>query len=288
MGRAHLPAHRSSSPAIRRVGDLLFRLKAEAGFLGMDSCGFRLQASYVRLRADGGRNVSPRSSALRAPMPRIPCSSLDRLRPEPRHLAQRRVVEDDVRRHAARARDLQAHGAQPLEQIAIDVLPRLRLRSAIASHALLHRPPLPREHEIGLRSPDPSCSATPRSRQRHHRKRIVGLPQQAVRDQLLDVAAHFGDRRVAQQAERAELMMARATGPARCRCRTGRWRRAPRRTAARRARRTTGSCARATTGSAAVSSSSRQIVAGAAVVPADTCRRSSSTRCRWRQPTLAA
>ena len=49
----------------------------------------------------------------------------DRRRLDPRHLAQRRVVEDHVGRHAARPRDVQPQRAQPLEQIAVDVLPRL-------------------------------------------------------------------------------------------------------------------------------------------------------------------
>ena len=42
-------------------------------------------------------------------------------------------MEDDVGRHAARARDLQAQRAQPLEQIAIDALPRLGLDARRAS-----------------------------------------------------------------------------------------------------------------------------------------------------------
>ena len=43
--------------------------------------------------------------------------------PYPRHLAERGVVKDDVRRHPARPRNLEAHRAKPLEEIAIDVLP---------------------------------------------------------------------------------------------------------------------------------------------------------------------
>src|SRR5205085_11628530 len=42
---------------------------------------------------------------------------------QPRHLAKRHVMEDDVRRHPARARDLEAHGAQPLEERPVNAFP---------------------------------------------------------------------------------------------------------------------------------------------------------------------
>ena len=43
------------------------------------------------------------------------------------HLTKRRVVKDHVRRHATLARGLEPHRAKPLEQLAVDVFPRLRL-----------------------------------------------------------------------------------------------------------------------------------------------------------------
>src|SRR4030095_13675628 len=46
--------------------------------------------------------------------------------PQPGQLAKRGVMKDHVRRDAARASDLQPDGAQPFEQIAIDVLPGFR------------------------------------------------------------------------------------------------------------------------------------------------------------------
>ena len=46
---------------------------------------------------------------------------VDRPRLDARELPKGRVVEDDVRRHVARAGEAQADGAQPVEQILIVV-----------------------------------------------------------------------------------------------------------------------------------------------------------------------
>ena len=113
---------------------------------------------------------------------------------EPRQLAQRGVVEDDVRRHAALARHLQAQRAQPLEEVAIDAFPAfgLGLRRARWARVLIG-PPLPRQRQVGR--------GAGVLQQRHavggelqHRILVVGLPQQPVRQQLVDVAAHLVDR----------------------------------------------------------------------------------------------
>ena len=138
--------------------------------------------------------ASPRSSALRAPTPLTVRSALERRRLQPRHLAQRRVVEDDVRRHAARARDLQPHGAQPLEQLAIDVLPRLGLDARPRARRILSGPAAGAPASGRGSSLRPSAARALR-RQREHRIGVVGLLQQPQPDQLLDVAADFGDRR---------------------------------------------------------------------------------------------
>ena len=72
---------------------------------------------------------------------------VNRGRTKPCHLAQRRVVEYDVGRNAARPRDLQPDRSQPLEQIAIDVLPRFRLDTRLRARRAFPRRTLPSERE---------------------------------------------------------------------------------------------------------------------------------------------
>src|SRR4051812_42075983 len=55
---------------------------------------------------------------------------LDVPRLQPRELAQRGVVKNDVRRHAAGTRETQPHRAQTVEQILIGVGPLARGRTA--------------------------------------------------------------------------------------------------------------------------------------------------------------
>ena len=218
------------------------------------------------------RKASPSSSAFRCADAVDVRSAIRCRRLEPRHLAQRRVVEDDVRRHAARAGDLEAQRAQALEQIAIDALPRLGLDPRPRRRAaVLDRPPLPRQRQVRARSSRPSAARRPRRSAPAPGYSSSVWRSKPCADQLLDVAAHLGDRRVAQQAERAQRVVAARWRPARSRCRAARWRRAPRRSAGRRAPRTTGSSARASTGSATASSSSEAVVAGAAVGLARSC-----------------
>src|SRR5688500_19836742 len=57
---------------------------------------------------------------------------LHRLRLETRHLAQRRVVKDDVGGHAAGPRDLHADGAELLEQLSVHTFPGLRLHPRLS------------------------------------------------------------------------------------------------------------------------------------------------------------
>src|SRR4051812_14766152 len=64
--------------------------------------------------------------------------------------AQRRVVEDDVRRDVALAREAQAHGAQAIEQILVGVAGLGRGPAAIAARTLVDTT-LPREGEAGER-----------------------------------------------------------------------------------------------------------------------------------------
>src|SRR5262249_41620442 len=65
-----------------------------------------------------------------------------------RHVTKRRVVEDDIRRDASRARDVEADGAQTLEQIAIDVVPRLRFDTRTRACLVPARRPLARERQM--------------------------------------------------------------------------------------------------------------------------------------------
>ena len=56
---------------------------------------------------------------------------VNRGRTKPCHLAQSGVVEYDVGWNAARPRNLETDGSQPLEQTAIDVFPRLGLDTGL-------------------------------------------------------------------------------------------------------------------------------------------------------------
>ncbi len=84
-------------------------------------------------------------------------------------------------------------------------------------------------------------------------------------DQLVDVAAHLGDRGAGQQAERAQLVVPARDHLRRWRVRAGRWPRAWRRSAGPRARRTRGSCAPAPPGRPRLEFA-QAVVAGAAAV----------------------
>ena len=154
--------------------------------------------------------------------------------------------------------------------------------------AVLDRPPLPRQRRGPGWLAASFSSADAALGQRQHRERIVGLPQQPVRDELLDVAAHLRHRRVAQQPERAQLVMAPRRSPARsslphstlATCATPkRWPdpRDARQDLARDHDRLRGRLELV-----------EAVVAGAAVGPRCSARRNRSTRWRWRQPTLAA
>ena len=163
--------------------------------------------------------------------------------PQPRHLAQRRVVEDHVRRHAARARDVETQTAQPLEQRAIDALPRLRLGTRPLARLALLRHALPRERQprnarlvLEQRDSLPPSSSTPDT---HRRSAEAGRGRSAAR--CIRALPRPTRRRAGRTCSACR---ARARRSARSSARAARWRRAWRRTAARRGRRTTGSCAR--------------------------------------------
>ena len=79
-------------------------------FIGLASEVARDSARRLRADAVIARGTARRrSAALRSPDAVDVPQRVDRRRLQPRHLAQRGVVEDDVRRHAARAGDLEAH-----------------------------------------------------------------------------------------------------------------------------------------------------------------------------------
>ena len=121
------------------------------------------------------------------------------------------------------ARDLEANGAQTFEEIAIDVLPGLGLDTrARFGSAVLARAPLPRQHESRLRVGVLQQRDTLFG-ELEDRKLGVGLAQQSVPDQLLDVAAHFGHAHVLEQSERAQLIVTAGDDLHRSRCRAGRW-----------------------------------------------------------------
>src|SRR4029450_12902491 len=93
------------------------------------------------------------------------------------------------------------------EEIAIDVLPRLRLDAGAPRPSIDGRPALPgeRERRLAVRVLEQRDAGR---RQLEYRKLGIALAQQAVRRQLLDVAAHFRHTGVLEQAERAQLVMA--------------------------------------------------------------------------------
>ena len=177
-----------------------------------------------------------------------------------RHLAQRRVVEDDVRRHAARrarsraapraggrtaSRSTSCHDSASTRDCGARRVLARRRAGAPASDPGTLRLVLQQR-----RRPSPSAQ---------HRIRIVGLLQQAEAGRAARCSR--APRRPTRRGSRPNVLSLswpRAThllaGVAAQHA--GDVRR--RRSAGRRARRTTGSCAPATTGSAAGSSSSRQ------------------------------
>jgi hypothetical protein len=116
-------------------------------------------------------------------------------------------VEDDVRRHAACARDLHSNGTELLEQILVDPLPRFGLDSRAALLALADDPTLARQSKIwyGRRVLE---QLDPFIRQRHDRKLIVGLPEKALGDQLLDIAADLWNGGILQESKSAQRVMA--------------------------------------------------------------------------------
>ena len=77
----------------------------------------------------------------------------------------------------------------------------MRARGALPA---LHRPPLPRQRQVRRRRRVLHQADASRG-QLQHRIVVVGLLQQSVREQLIDIAAHFVHRRVAQQPEGAQL-----------------------------------------------------------------------------------
>ena len=112
-------------------------------------------------------------------------------RTKPRHLAKRRVMKDHVRRHAARSGDVEPDRAQPLEQRAVDALPRFGFdaRSACAAR--------PCAADAAARAPvrdsctRPSAARVPCRCHAEHRVLVAIQPQQIETDELLDVAANL-------------------------------------------------------------------------------------------------
>ena len=99
---------------------------------------------------------------------------------EARQLAQRRVVEDDVGRHAAVARDAAAGARAALEQVAIDAVPRFGFsarerRGARSFSALRWRASVRSGIAAGS-----FISATPSAVSCRTGIAVVGLPQQSV------------------------------------------------------------------------------------------------------------
>src|SRR5262249_25217282 len=133
---------------------------------------------------------------------------IDRLRFDPREFAERGVVEDYVRRNAAGPRDPQAEGGGALDQLVISARDD-RGGTAFVGARLLHAPPLACEREIG-KGAAVLQQRHAVGREREDRIRLVGLPQQSFGGELLGVAAHFGDRRVAPEPERAPAPVAPA------------------------------------------------------------------------------
>jgi hypothetical protein len=82
---------------------------------------------------------------LRAPTPEI-SPSARRLPAARGHLAQHRIVEDDIGRHALRLGELAAHGAQRLEQRIADrfaPVPPRRRRSRLGGRTISDSSPRP-------------------------------------------------------------------------------------------------------------------------------------------------
>ena len=112
-------------------------------------CHQRHGSAYgVAWRRIASRNSSPRSSAFRAPTPLTssrPSIDVGRSRAISRSVASWKMTYGGT---PALARDLETDGAQPLEQIAVDVLPRLGLDAGRRTRFVLARGPLTRERQI--------------------------------------------------------------------------------------------------------------------------------------------
>ena len=115
-------------------------------------------------------------------------------------------MKNDIRRHAARTGNLEAHRPQPFEQAAIHTLPRVDLDPRPRRAAALD-PALPREHEVRGRARI-LHRRHPLGRELQDRILILGLLQQPVRDELIDIAADLVHTGITQQAERAQVAVA--------------------------------------------------------------------------------
>src|SRR5258705_8912202 len=128
-------------------------------------------------------------------------------RTQPRHLAKRHIMKDHVRRDTARSGDVEAHRAQPLEERAVDPLPRFGFHPGSGARRVLARSTLPRKRQSGiavlvLKELDPfRCHA-------EDGVLVAIQPKQIETDQLLDVTTNLGDRRLRQETERAQRVMA--------------------------------------------------------------------------------
>ena len=112
-------------------------------------------------------------------------------------------MEDDVGRNAALAREPQAHVAQHVEEIGID-----RRRERIAngrSAPLLRR----RRRHLAVQRAVAFAAQQQRAGggQPQHRIRIAVAREQAVADELLDVAADRSRRLLFQQTESRQLVV---------------------------------------------------------------------------------
>ena len=153
------------------------------------------------------RKLSPRSSAFLAPTPLTASSAPSDVgwsRAISRSVASWKMTyggtprDRAISRRTARSRS---------NRRAIDVLPRFGLGARLHARLVLARRPLARQRQAGEARLVLQQRQPPR-RQRQHRVGIVGLLQQADANQLLDVAADLGDRRLRQEAERAQLVVA--------------------------------------------------------------------------------
>ena len=111
-------------------------------------CVLTSRCPRLTVAADGFE-TAPRSSAFLAPTPFTVSSASIDVGLEACHLAQRRVMEDDIRRDAARARNFQSDRTQPFEEVAIDVFSRFRLDARLRAWFALSWRPLAGERQSG-------------------------------------------------------------------------------------------------------------------------------------------